>query len=122
MRRSLSHFRRRTTRLACPNMRPPLSAPSAVVSRAGGSSSATPAPARSAAVVCKPRPVALLVLSNAMPPGRGEPPGEWGRNPRHAEAKREQNQRDGREADAPFDPLVDFFHDVPQSVMDDALA
>ena len=30
--------------------------------------------------------------------------------------------RDRRGADAPFDPLVDFFHDVPQAVIDDAWA
>lgn len=75
-----------------------------------------------APLVCKQVPVALLVLVNAMIPKPGETPGEWWRNTRHGEAKREQNQRDGREADAPFDPLVEFFHDVPQSVIDDAWA
>ena len=65
---------------------------------------------------------ALLVLVNAMIPKPGETPGEWWRNTGHGEAKREQNLRDGRTADAPFDPLVDFFHDVPQPVIDDAWA
>jgi pimeloyl-ACP methyl ester carboxylesterase len=30
--------------------------------------------------------------------------------------------RDGRPADADFDPLIDFFHDVPQQVVNEALA
>src|SRR5262245_4128028 len=66
--------------------------------------------------------VAMLVLVNAMIPKPGETPGEWWRNTDHAEAKRQKNVRDGRRADAPFDPLIDFFHDVPQPVVDDAFA
>lgn len=73
-------------------------------------------------LVCQQVPAALLVLVNAMIPKPGETPGEWWGNTRHAEAKREQNLRDGRRADAPFDPLIDFFHDVPQPVIDDAWA
>jgi pimeloyl-ACP methyl ester carboxylesterase len=75
-----------------------------------------------APLVCKRVPVALLVLVNAMIPKPGEAPGEWWGNTRHREAKRKQNRRDGREADAPFDPLVEFFHDVSQPVIDDARA
>jgi pimeloyl-ACP methyl ester carboxylesterase len=59
---------------------------------------------------------------NAMIPKPGETPGEWWGNTGHGKAKRRQNVRDGRRADAPFDPLIDFFHDVPQPVVDDALA
>jgi pimeloyl-ACP methyl ester carboxylesterase len=73
-----------------------------------------------APLVCQQVPVALLVLLNAMIPKPGESPGEWWRNTRHDAAKREQNRRDGRAADAPFDPLIDFFQDVPQSVIDEA--
>jgi pimeloyl-ACP methyl ester carboxylesterase len=75
-----------------------------------------------APLVCNQVPVALLALVNAMIPKPGESPGEWWRNTRHGEAKRQQNLRDGRRADAPFDPLSDFFHDVPQSVIDEAWA
>ena len=75
-----------------------------------------------APLVCQQVPVALLVLVNAMIPNPGETAGAWWRNTRHGEAKRRQNRRDGRQADAPFDPLVDFFHDVPQSVIDEAWA
>lgn len=75
-----------------------------------------------APLVCNQVPVAALVLVNAMIPKPGETPGEWWRNTRHGEAKRQQNLRDGREADAAFDPLRDFFHDVPQPVIDEAWA
>jgi hypothetical protein len=75
-----------------------------------------------APLVCAEVPVALLALVNAMIPAPGETPGEWWEKTGHAEAKRRQNLRDGRRADAPFDPLVDFFHDVPQAVVDRALA
>ncbi len=75
-----------------------------------------------APLVCTRIPVALLVLVNAMIPKPGETPGEWWSNTRHSEAKRQQNLRAGRPADAPFDPLIDFFHDVPQPVIDEALA
>ena len=75
-----------------------------------------------APLVCKQVPVALLVLVNAMIPKPGETPGEWWTNTRHDAAKREQNRRDGRPVGAPFDPLIDFFHDVPQPVIDEAWA
>jgi pimeloyl-ACP methyl ester carboxylesterase len=73
-------------------------------------------------LVCKKVRVAMLVLVNAMIPKPGETPGEWWENTGHGEAKRQQNVRDGRRADAPFDPLIDFFHDVPRPVIDDAWA
>ena len=75
-----------------------------------------------APLVCNQVPVALLVLVNAMIPKPGERPREWWTNTRHDEARRRQNRRDGRPAHAPFDPLIDFFHDVPQPVIDEAWA
>ena len=75
-----------------------------------------------APLVCERVPVRALVLVNAMIPRPGERPGEWFVNTHQNEAKREQNVRDGRSADAPFEPLVDFFHDVPQSVTEEAWA
>jgi len=74
-----------------------------------------------APLVCQQVPVALMVLVNAMIPRPGETPGEWWTNTRHDEAKRAQNLRDGRPADA-FDLLIDFFHDVPQPVINEAWA
>jgi len=73
-------------------------------------------------LVCREVRVAMLVLVNAMIPKPGETPDEWWGNTGHAEAKLQKNVRDGRRADAPFDPLVDFFHDVPQPVVDKAFA
>ena len=75
-----------------------------------------------APLVCQRVPVALLVLLNAMIPKPGETPGAWWTNTDHDAAKRRKNLRDGRPAGADFDPLVDFFHDVPQNVVDEALA
>jgi pimeloyl-ACP methyl ester carboxylesterase len=75
-----------------------------------------------APLVCKELTLAMLVLVNAMIPRPGETPGEWFTNTRHEAAKREQNRRDGRTADAPFDPPIDFFHDVPRPVIDEAFA
>ena len=75
-----------------------------------------------APLVCERVPVRALVLVNAMIPRPGERPGEWFVNTHQNEAKREQNVRDGRSADALFEPLADFFHDVPQSVTEEAWA
>lgn len=75
-----------------------------------------------APLVCERLPVRALILVNAMIPRPGERPGEWFVNTHQNEAKREQNVRNGRSADAPFEPLVDFFHDVPQSVTKEAWA
>jgi len=66
-----------------------------------------------APLVCQQVSVRLLVLLNAMIPRPGETPGEWWGNTRHAES----HPRDG-----PFDPLIEFFHDVPQPVIDAAFA
>lgn len=75
-----------------------------------------------APLVCQEVPVDLLVLVNAMIPNPGETPGEWWGNTGHADARRAMSLREGRQPDAPFDPLVDFFHDVPQPVIDGAWA
>jgi pimeloyl-ACP methyl ester carboxylesterase len=75
-----------------------------------------------APLVCQRVPVALLVLVNAMIPAPGETAGNWWVHTRHREARGEKNVRDGRPADADFDPLVDFFHDVPKAVVDEAFA
>jgi pimeloyl-ACP methyl ester carboxylesterase len=73
-------------------------------------------------LVCRKVRPALVVLVNAMIPISGETPGEWWGNTGQAKAKHEKGLRDGRNPDAPFDPLIDFFHDVPQHVIDDAWA
>ena len=75
-----------------------------------------------APLVCRELLPASLVFVNAMIPAPGETPGEWWGNTRHGEAKHERDLHDGREADAGFDPLYEFFHDVPQPVVDAAWA
>ena len=75
-----------------------------------------------APLVCERIPVSLLVMVNAMIPKPGETPGQWWSNTGYQQAKHAQNLRDGRADDAPFDPLFEFFHDVPQPVIDDAWA
>ena len=75
-----------------------------------------------APLVCTRLPVRMLVFLNAMIPKPGECPGEWFDNTHQQDARREQAVREGRAGDAPFDPLVEFFHDVPQAVIDAAWA
>ena len=67
-------------------------------------------------------PVSLVVLLNAMIPAPGETGGQWWQNTGQAEAQRELDLREGRPVAADFDPRVYFLHDVPQSVLDEALA
>jgi pimeloyl-ACP methyl ester carboxylesterase len=64
--------------------------------------------------------VAMLVLVNAMIPAPGETPGEWWANTGQPEARRRQDTTEGRDPDAPFDPISTFFHDVPADVRDEA--
>jgi hypothetical protein len=71
-------------------------------------------------MVCERVPVDLLVMVAAMVPKPGESGGEWWSNTRHKEAQREQDLRDGRDPDAPFDVKTVFFHDVPEDVVEEA--
>jgi hypothetical protein len=75
-----------------------------------------------APLVCDRVPVDLMILVAAMVPLPGESPGEWWANTGHEQAKREQAERDGRPPDGDFDPMADFFHDVPADVAAEALA
>lgn len=73
-----------------------------------------------APLVCERVPVSLLVLVNAMIPAPGETAGEWWANTGQAEARREQDRRDGRPADADFDEFTYFLHDLPEDVLREA--
>jgi pimeloyl-ACP methyl ester carboxylesterase len=75
-----------------------------------------------APLVCDRLPVSLLVLVNAMIPVPGETAGEWWDNTGSGAARRENDVRAGRPADAEFDVFTYFLHDLPQSVIDDSLA
>jgi pimeloyl-ACP methyl ester carboxylesterase len=63
-----------------------------------------------APLVCERMPVDLLVLVAGMVPLPGEPPGDWWANTGCEQARREQDERDGR---APDDMIALFLHDVP---------
>jgi len=75
-----------------------------------------------APMVCARCPVRMMVFVNATIPKPGESPGEWFANSGQREARREQARREGRAADGSFDPLTEFFHDVPQTIIDAAWA
>ncbi|TQS42359.1 alpha/beta fold hydrolase [Cryptosporangium phraense] len=66
-------------------------------------------------------PVTRLILVNAMVPTPGETGGEWWTATGQDRAQRENDQRDGRDPDAPFDPLVYFLHDTPDDVTREAM-
>ena len=69
-----------------------------------------------APLVCDRLPVDLLVLLAAMVPLPGESPGQWWDATGWEQAKRESDAAAGRPADAEFDPMSTFFHDVPPEV------
>jgi len=75
-----------------------------------------------APLVCQRVHVGMLVFVNAMIPRPHETPGEWFANPLLKQLRRAHDIREGRDPDAPFDPLTGFFHDVPQPVTDAAWA
>jgi pimeloyl-ACP methyl ester carboxylesterase len=65
---------------------------------------------------------ARMVLLNAMIPAPGETGGAWWVNTGQEEARRACDVDEGRDPDGPFDPLVYFFHDVPDDVVKEAMA
>jgi pimeloyl-ACP methyl ester carboxylesterase len=75
-----------------------------------------------APLLCGPADVRQLILVAPMIPAPGESPGEWWTGSGQLSAQREQDQREGRDPDAPFDVMTAFFHDVPKEVVDEAFA
>jgi pimeloyl-ACP methyl ester carboxylesterase len=75
-----------------------------------------------APLVCERADVRQLVLVAPMIPAPGESPGEWWMSSGQTPAQREQDEREGRDPDAPFDVMTAFFHDVPREVVDEAFA
>lgn len=71
-----------------------------------------------APLVCERAPVRVMVLISAMIPLPGEVPGEWWANTGFEAARREQDERDGREPD---DIVGLFLHDVPPTLAAKAL-
>jgi|SRR5687767_6903906 len=74
-----------------------------------------------APLVCERVPVSLVILVAAMVPRPGESPGDWWANTGHEQAKRAQDEREGRPADGEFDPMVTFLHDLPPDVAAEAM-
>jgi pimeloyl-ACP methyl ester carboxylesterase len=70
-----------------------------------------------APLVCDRVPADLLVLLAGMVPAPGERPEDWPANTGLAEARREQDKRDGR---APDDQIALFMHDVPADLAAEA--
>ncbi|MFE3291934.1 alpha/beta hydrolase [Rhodococcus sp. NPDC059234] len=73
-------------------------------------------------LVCARVPVRLVVLVAAMVPAEGESPGDWWSNTGQVAARRELDEREGRDPDAEFDPVTTFLHDLPPDVLTAALA
>lgn len=73
-----------------------------------------------APLVCARLPVDLLVMVAAMIPSPGESAGDWWTNTGQRAARRENDRREGRDPDAPFDVMTTFFHDVPREVVAEA--
>jgi pimeloyl-ACP methyl ester carboxylesterase len=71
-----------------------------------------------APLVCDRVPVDLLVLLAGMVPSPRERPEDWPANTGLAQARREQDRRDGR---APDDEVALFMHDVPRPLAEEAL-
>lgn len=70
-----------------------------------------------APIVATRVPTDLLVLVAPMIPVRGESPGEWWTTTGQEQARRALDEREGRDPDAPADPQVVFWHDVPDDVV-----
>jgi pimeloyl-ACP methyl ester carboxylesterase len=66
--------------------------------------------------------VRQFILVAPMIPASGETPGEWWEASGQVDAKRRADLRDGRDPDAPFDPVATFFHDVAPEVVEEAFA
>lgn len=75
-----------------------------------------------APLLCDRADVRRLILVAPMIPAPGESPGEWWSGSGQLRAQREQDERDGRDPDAPFDVMTAFFHDVPKEIVDEAFA
>ena len=71
-----------------------------------------------APLVCAQVPADLLVLLAGMVPAPGEAPDDWSANTGFAQARREQEERDGP---APDDDIALFFHDVPPDLAAEAM-
>jgi pimeloyl-ACP methyl ester carboxylesterase len=63
-----------------------------------------------------------MILVAPMIPAPGESPGEWWSSSGQTAARREQDEREGRDPDAPFDVSTAFLHDVAEEVVTELFA
>ena len=75
-----------------------------------------------APLLCARADVRQLILVAPMIPAPGESPSEWWTGSGQLPAMHEQDRREGRDPDAPFDVMTAFFHDVPKEIVDEAFA
>jgi pimeloyl-ACP methyl ester carboxylesterase len=71
-----------------------------------------------APLLCDRADVRRLILVAPMIPAPGESPGDWWTSSGQLAAQREQDEREGRDPDAPFDVRTAFLHDVPDDVVE----
>jgi pimeloyl-ACP methyl ester carboxylesterase len=67
-------------------------------------------------------PFAMIVFLNAMIPTAGETAGEWWANTGQAAARAARAEEEGRTIGGEFDPVAEFFHDLPPGLLAEALA
>lgn len=70
-----------------------------------------------APLIAATAPVELIVLVAPMVPAPGETPGEWWATTGQADAARRFAVEEGRDPDAPFDPVEVFLHDVDPTIV-----
>jgi pimeloyl-ACP methyl ester carboxylesterase len=75
-----------------------------------------------APMLCDRVDVRLLVLVAPMIPAPGESPGEWWTSSGQTPAQREQDEREGRDPDAPFDVRTAFLHDISPDIVAELFA
>ena len=75
-----------------------------------------------APLLCDRIDVRVFILVAPMIPVKGESPEAWWESSGQLPAMREQDERDGRDPDAPFDWRVAFMHDVPDEIVEEAAA
>ena len=73
-----------------------------------------------APLVCVRVPVDLMILVAAMVPSPGETGGDWWENTGQRDARRTYDEQQGRDPDAPFDPVITFLHDVPAAIAEES--
>jgi pimeloyl-ACP methyl ester carboxylesterase len=78
--------------------------------------------AYSAPMLCRRVDVRLLVLVAPMIPIPRESPGEWWSKSGQTEARRRQDESEGRDPDAGVDVRTTLMHDVPSDVVAEAFA